>query len=70
MLFDEFQDGWYGGQLGHRNGTILAILDLYGALIPHKKFQLNPMYGSVGDVRCEKLTTGGRTDGRQTNDGQ
>ena len=28
MLFEEFQDGHHGGQLGYRNGTILAILNL------------------------------------------
>ena len=64
MSFDEFQDGWYGGQLGYRNGRILAIRNLYGALIPHIKVQLNPTYGSAGDVKCEKLTTDGRTDGQ------
>ena len=28
MSFEEFQDGRHGGPLGHRNGTILAILNL------------------------------------------
>ena len=29
MSFEEFQDGHYGGHLGYRIGTILAILNLY-----------------------------------------
>ena len=50
MSFEEFQDGCHGGQLGHRNGMILAILNLHVATMPPTKFQLNPTYGSGGDV--------------------
>ena len=46
MSFEEFQDG----HLGYRNGTILAILNLYDAPIPLIKFQLNLTYGLGGDV--------------------
>ena len=45
MSFEEFQDGSHGGDLGYRNGTILAILNLYVATIPPTKFQLNPTNG-------------------------
>ena len=31
MLFEEFQDGHHGGQLGYWNGSILAILNLCNA---------------------------------------
>ena len=44
MSFEEFQD------LGYRNGTILAILNLYVAPMPPIKFQLNLSYGLGGDV--------------------
>ena len=42
MSFEEFQDG---GHLVYRNGTILAILNLYVARIPPIKFWLNQTYG-------------------------
>ena len=54
MLFEEFQDGPYGGHLGHRNGPILAILNLHVATMPPTMFQLNPTYGSGGDVENVK----------------
>ena len=38
MSFEEFQDG---GHLGYRNGTILAILNLYVTVMPPIKFRLN-----------------------------
>ena len=38
------------GQLGYRNRTILAILNLYVTVMPPIKFQLNPTYGLGGDV--------------------
>ena len=44
MSFKEFQN------LGYQNGTFLAILNLYVATMPLIKFQLNPTYGSGGDV--------------------
>ena len=53
MSFKEFQDGCHGGHLGHRNRMILTILNLHIATMPPTKFQLNPTYGSGGDV--EKL---------------
>ena len=46
MSFEEF----HGGRLGYRNGTILAILNLYVAPMPPIKFRLNPTYGFGGDV--------------------
>ena len=50
MLFEEFQDGRQGGHLGHRNRTILTILNLYVAPMPPIKFWLNLTYGLGGDV--------------------
>ena len=44
-LGGEFQDG----SQGYRNGTILAILNLYVAPMPHIKFRLNLTYGFGGD---------------------
>ena len=38
------------GHLGCRNGTILAILNLYVAPMPRVKLRLNPSYGLGGDV--------------------
>ena len=46
MPFEEFQDGHHG----YRNGTILAILNLYVAPIPPIKFRLNQTYGFGGDI--------------------
>ena len=40
MLFEEFQDGHHGGHLGYWNGTVLAILNLYVALMPPLKLRL------------------------------
>ena len=40
----------YGGHLGYRNGTILAILNPYNAPMPPIKFGLNLIYGFGGDV--------------------
>ena len=45
MLSEEFQDGCHGRHLGHLNGMILAILNLYVAPMPPIKFQLNLTYG-------------------------
>ena len=50
MLFEEFQDGHHGSHLGYRNGTILAILDFYVALMSPTNFWLNLTYGLGGDV--------------------
>ena len=50
MSFEEFQEGRHGGHLGYRNGTILAILNLYVAPMPPIKFSLNLTYGFEGDV--------------------
>ena len=52
MSFEEFQDG--RGHLEYRNGTILAILNLHIATMPSIRFQLNPTYGSGGDVENMK----------------
>ena len=38
MSFEEFQDDHYGSHLGYRNGTILAILNLYVSPKPPIKF--------------------------------
>ena len=46
MSFEEFQDG----HLGYRNGTILAILNLYNTLMYPIKFLLNLTYGLGGDI--------------------
>ena len=64
MSFEEFQDG---GHLGDRNGTILTIQNPHVATMPPTKFQLNPTYGSGGDVENVKRQTDGR---RTTVDGQ
>ena len=50
MSFEEFQDGRHG----YRIGTILAILNLHVATMHPTKFQLNPTYGSGGDVENVK----------------
>ena len=50
MSFEEFQAGAHGGHLGYRNGTNLAILNLYVAPMPLIKFWLNPTYGLGGNV--------------------
>ena len=47
MLLEEFQDGRH---LGYRNGTILAILNLYVAPMPPIKFWLNLTFSLGGDV--------------------
>ena len=46
IWFSNFQDG----HLGYRNGTIIAILNLYFAPMLTIKFRLNPTYGLGGDV--------------------
>ena len=45
MSSEEFQDGHSGGNLGYRNRTILAILNLYVTMMHPIKFRLNPTYG-------------------------
>ena len=44
MSSEEIQDGCHGGHLGIRNRMILAILNLYVALMPPTKFRLNLTY--------------------------
>ena len=50
----EFQDGCHGGHLGYQDETIFAILNLHVATMHSFKFQLNPTYGSGGDVENMK----------------
>ena len=47
---EEIQDGRHGSQLGYLNRTILAILNLFLALMLPTKFRLNLTYGLGGDV--------------------
>ena len=54
MSFEEFKDGRHGGHLGYQNEMILAILNLHVAIMLPTKFQLNPTYGSGGDVENVK----------------
>ena len=42
--FEDFQGAHHGGHSGYQNGTILTVLNLYVALIPSIKLQLNPTY--------------------------
>ena len=48
-MFEEFQNGHHGSHLGYWNGTILAILNLYVALLPPIMFWVNLTY-DLGDV--------------------
>ena len=50
MRFEDIQDGHLGGHLRYWNRTILAILNLYVALMPPIKFGLNSHFGLGGDV--------------------
>ena len=50
MWFQDFREGCPGGHLGYWNERILAILNLYVALMLPIKFRLNPSYGLGGDV--------------------
>ena len=45
MSFEEFQDGRHGDHLGYQNGTILAILHLFVAVMLSIKFWLKSDYG-------------------------
>ena len=63
MSFEEFQEGHDGNHPGYRNRTILAILNLHVATMPPTKFQLNPTYGSGGDVENMKANDGRLTTG-------
>ena len=44
MLFELFQGGRHGSQLGYQNETILAILNLYVPPMPPIKVWLNPTF--------------------------
>ena len=57
MSFEEFQDGHHGSHLEYRNGTILAILNLYNAPMPPIKFWLNLTYG-LGEMSFEVFQYG------------
>ena len=54
MSFEELQDGRHGSHLGYRNGTILAIPNLYNAPIPPIKFRFNLAYG-LGELSFEEF---------------
>ena len=41
MSLEDFQDSRHGGHLGYWNGTSMAILNLYVAVMAPIKFQLN-----------------------------
>ena len=60
MSLEEFQDGCRGCHLGYRNGTIIAILNLYVTLMLPNKFGLNPAYGLGGweDMSFEEFQDG------------
>ena len=49
ILIEEFQDSHCGGHLEYRNGTTLAILNLFVARMPPIMFWFNLTYG-LGDV--------------------
>ena len=51
MSFEDFQDGHHSGHLEYPNRT---ILNLHVATMPPTKFQLNPTYGSGGDIKNVK----------------
>ena len=65
MSFEEFQDGLPGSHLGYQNRKILAILNIHVATMPPTKFQLNPTYGSGGDMENVKSYRQGTNDGPQ-----
>ena len=50
IWFEDFQDGYRGGHLGSRNGTIFVILYLYVTSMLPIKFMFNPTYGLGVDV--------------------
>ena len=50
MSLKDLQDGHHGGNLGYCNGTALAILNVFFAMMPPIKFRLNPLYGLGGDA--------------------
>ena len=45
ISFEEFHNDHHGDHPGYQNGTILTILNLQVALMPHIKFQPKPTYG-------------------------
>ena len=50
MLFQDFQAGHHGGNLGYWNETNLAILNFHVILMPPTKFGLNQTYHSGADM--------------------
>ena len=50
MRCEDFQDGHRGGHLGHRNGTLVKILNFHVAQMHPIKFRLKPT--SWADVVC------------------
>ena len=45
MGYEDFLDGYHGGHLGYRNGTILAIKNSYVDPMPSIKLNLTPRSG-------------------------
>ena len=65
MSFEEFQDGVHGGHLGYRNGTTLAILNLYVAPMPSWISEWNDFCNSESLCHCDAShhVSGNRTKG-------
>ena len=60
MSFEEFPDGRRGGHLGHQNGTILAILNLYDAPMLHTvSVQSDLWFGRRCHLKNIKMDVGG-----------
>ena len=53
MSFEEFQEGCHGCHLGYRNGTILAIPNLYNATMPP---MLPSRFSSIWHMVWEKIS--------------
>ena len=51
MSFEEFQNGLYGGQLGYKNRTSLAIRNFVDAPVPPRKYLLNPTSHPGADIQ-------------------
>ena len=49
LTIEDLQDGCCGSHRGHRNKTLLAILNLHDTAMPPTKFWLNLTYHSGAD---------------------